>query len=563
MRDHDHQDDDDTMELPLGDDVVVSAWLDLSVTATYHPSIDDDDDVLLPVEGELEYLVNEYTSPYSASSPSSKSSNQPAEPAILASGTIHNITITNSVADYHLGQIHLPSAKLWWPHTHGSQPLYSIKVVFRSYDRLHSNDDNNDNSTMSPSMHESQSQSTFGIRTISSYTHPKTKSFALRINGHSIFLQGGNWITTDQFLRYSNSPQRYFHELRLLCNVGLNSLRVWGGGIVETQHFYHAADVLGLLIYQEFWMTGDNNGRFAGDYDWPLDHEAYLANARDVMIRMRNHPSLAWYGGGNELYPIPPSSFSSSEKINGVSPPQDIEEGLQHLIAKLDGTRPYVTSSVMEAGDDDTFFDPTRALGPKDGAYGILNEHRFFERNPGLTSPLLSDDEIHRNLAAADVKDKDAPGRNIGFQTETGSVSHPDLDSLQKFLSPEAMGAFPDCGEVSDNGGSVHEEWTYFKYLPFTETSTEGGIDHICAFLYPPSNTSTSNDGSTYRMESIEDYTWAAQLAQYFQYKALFEGYSARMWKWYSAVYIWKASSPAPTFRGALYDWYLSTNGGY
>ena len=64
-------------------------------------------------------------------------------------------------------------------------------------------------------------------------------------------------------------------------------------------------------------------------------------------------------------------------------------------------------------------------------------------------------------------------------------------------------------------------------------------------------------------MDNVEDYTEAAQVAQFFQYKALAEGYSYRMWDWYSALFLWKASSPSPTFRGALYDTFLETNGGY
>ena len=28
-----------------------------------------------------------------------------------------------------------------------------------------------------------------------------------------------------------------------------------------------------MLVYQEFWMTGDNNGAQAGSFSWPLDHK--------------------------------------------------------------------------------------------------------------------------------------------------------------------------------------------------------------------------------------------------------------------------------------------------
>ena len=60
-----------------------------------------------------------------------------------------------------------------------------------------------------------------------------------------------------------------FHTLYHVRMAGLNSIRVWGGGVAERTDFYNICDELGLLVYQEFFMTGDNNGRWAGSYDWP------------------------------------------------------------------------------------------------------------------------------------------------------------------------------------------------------------------------------------------------------------------------------------------------------
>ena len=85
--------------------------------------------------------------------------------------------------------------------------------------------------------------------------------------------------------------------------MGLNLIRVWGGGIAERPEFFEACDRLGIMVFQEFWMTGDNNGRWAGSYDWPLDHSVYVAAVRDTMLLLRNHPSRLFYDGGNELYP--------------------------------------------------------------------------------------------------------------------------------------------------------------------------------------------------------------------------------------------------------------------
>jgi beta-galactosidase/beta-glucuronidase len=82
------------------------------------------------------------------------------------------------------------------------------------------------------------------------------------INGAPIFLAGGNWIGTDQLLRYSTDRQRYYNEVRMHKEMGMNLIRVWGGGVTERPEFYEAADELGVLVMQEFWMTGDNNGRW-------------------------------------------------------------------------------------------------------------------------------------------------------------------------------------------------------------------------------------------------------------------------------------------------------------
>ena len=492
--------------LPLGDEITVSAWVNLTVTATYHANNG-------PIVGDFSYSVQ----------PNSCQLQKLQEKLVsqpLVNGTIYNVTIQHNVAMYNLGMIHIPNAKLWWPHTHGSQPLYTVQVLFRSSNHTH----------------ESRVHTSFGVRTVSSETGAKSKSFTLKVNGHPIFLAGGNWITTDQFLRFSTSFQRYLDELTLMRKAGFNAIRIWGGGIRETRLFFLAADRIGMLIYQEFWMTGDNNGRFAGQYDWPNDRVSYIGNVKDVLWKLHNHPSLAFFGGGNELFPI------------NESPPRDIEAVIK---AHVDDV-PYILSSVTEVGDS---FDPLLSLAPKDGPYGIQKEETFFDRNPGFTSPLLSLDELAHNVTISDIKKKDSPGRNIGFQTEIGSVSHPELESLRRFLSSNALKLFPRCGATSCF--QINEEWNNLKWLPFTEQNSR--LDRICQFQYPPLDNLTS----IIQMNSIEDYSWAAQFVQYNQYNALVQGYTHRIFNWHSAFFMWKTSSPSPTLRGSLYDWYLATNGGY
>ncbi len=122
-------------------------------------------------------------------------------------------------------------------------------------------------------------------------------------------------------------------------------------------------------------------------------------------------------------------------------------------------------------------------------------------------------------------------------------------------MSSDALKSFPNCGVTSCF--QVNQEWNYLRWLPFTEETSR--VDRICQLQYPPIMNLTSET----RMDYIEDYNWAAQFVQYNQYNALVQGYSHRMFEWHSAFYIWKTSSPSPTLRGSLYDWYLATNGGY
>ena len=72
----------------------------------------------------------------------------------------------------------------------------------------------------------------------------------------------------------------------------MNLIRVWGGGITERPEFYDACDRAGMLVMQEFWMTGDNNGRWAGSYEWPTDHDVYLRAVSYVALVMRSYAEL-------------------------------------------------------------------------------------------------------------------------------------------------------------------------------------------------------------------------------------------------------------------------------
>jgi len=115
-------------------------------------------------------------------------------------------------------------------------------------------------------------------------------------------------------------------------------------------------------------MSGDNNGRWAGSYDWPLDHTLYLSAMGDTISALRGHASLLLWCAGNELY--------SALK----SPPPDIAAGLSTLVATLDPSARFLALSSASNWSD---FDPAYALAPSDGPYGLRDERDWTQVRRG------------------------------------------------------------------------------------------------------------------------------------------------------------------------------------
>jgi beta-galactosidase/beta-glucuronidase len=146
-----------------------------------------------------------------------------------------------------------------------------------------------------------------------------TPYLAIRVNGVSIAARGGSWGMDDSRKRISR--ERLEPYFRLHRDAHLNIIRNWLGQNTEDV-FYDLADEYGLLILNDFWVSTQ-------DFQMePQDPALFLANARDVISRYRNHPSIAVWFGRNE----------------GVPPPI-VNEGLADLVALLDGTRYYTGSS--------------------------------------------------------------------------------------------------------------------------------------------------------------------------------------------------------------------------
>jgi len=141
----------------------------------------------------------------------------------------------------------------------------------------------------------------------------------LRVNGVPIAARGGNWGMDDAMKRVGRD--RLAPYFRLQKEAHMNVIRNWMGNNTE-EEFFDLADETGMMILNDFWQSTQN---FQVE---PQDPQLFLANAADVVKRYRNHPSIILWFGRNEGVPYP-----------------TLNEGLDDLIAKEDGTRWFTGSS--------------------------------------------------------------------------------------------------------------------------------------------------------------------------------------------------------------------------
>jgi len=192
----------------------------------------------------------------------------------------------------------------------------------------------------------------------------------VKVNGKRIFCKGGNWGMDDATKHSSREHlEPYF---RLHKEANFNMVRNWTGESTE-EVFYQLCDEYGMLVFNDFWLSTQGYNLDV------LDDDLFLKNAEDVVVRFRNHPSIAIWNPRNEGYAT-----------------AYIEEGLAKMIAEKDGTRYYSPNSrycnLTPSGPWQYFENPVD--------YYTKNAHGF---NTELGTPSVPTEESI--LKMMDVKD--------------------------------------------------------------------------------------------------------------------------------------------------------------
>ncbi len=177
-------------------------------------------------------------------------------------------------------RIKVDHPQLWWPSGHGAQPLYTLEVSV-----LHA-----DGRALGRWVRR------IGLRTIVLDRHADAagETFQFVVNGRPLFAKGANWIPAHSFV--AGLPRAHYErDLRSAVEANMNMLRVWGGGIYESEDFYDLCDELGLLVWQDFMFACS---LYPGDRAF---QQSVQREAEQQVRRLRHRACLALWCGNNEI----------------------------------------------------------------------------------------------------------------------------------------------------------------------------------------------------------------------------------------------------------------------
>jgi beta-mannosidase len=227
----------------------------------------------------------------------------------------------------------LAAPELWWPAGLGAQHLYGLTSYLVPPGVTTQNE--------AEARALDRKRTRIGLRRIELLKEADRhgESFEFTVNDRRIYAVGANWIPNHSFPSLVSRTE-IREQLARARDMNMNMLRVWGGGLYESEDFYDACDELGLLVWQDF--------PYACQY-YPEDPGTLAAvrqQAREHVRRLRRHPSLALWCGNNENLTMFQSGWEDKTRHPARYYGEKLyEEVLPRVLAELDLTRPYVPTS--------------------------------------------------------------------------------------------------------------------------------------------------------------------------------------------------------------------------
>ncbi len=385
-----------------------------------------------------------------------------------------------------LRHITIPNPVLWHPAGSGEPALYEVSA------ELHRNGKTQDVRRWKT-----------GIRTIrlkrtETLDRNGNGEFVFEVNGKPVFIKGSNWVPADAL--HGEHPERIARHLELFRDLGCNMVRCWGGGVYEDEAFFEECDRSGLLVWQDFMFACEMPPQDA----W--FQEMVREEVRKVVLRLRNHPSLALWCGDNEGDDLLTGDYSIFKKL----PPSAnalTRKLFPELIAAFDPLREYLPSSPFLS--DELWRTGERDRAPEQHLWGPRDYWKS---------------DFYRNNTAI-------------FASEIGYHGLPHLSSIRCFVPEESL-----------NGRGGDSVWNTHAAQPF------GDLNGSYSYRISLMEKQVFNAFGSVPAD-LETYVRASQFVQAEAFKYFIESFRCRKWK-KTGILWWNAADSWPQFSDAVIDYY-------
>lgn len=377
--------------------------------------------------------------------------------------------------------VSLEEPRLWWPNGSGDPYLYQIALsltdeagnVLHRWEQRH------------------------GLRTVEireDVLDEKSLSFTFTINGQRIFCKGANHVPADCLLgRITDEKIR--NLLDMAARENMNMIRVWGGGVYESECFMDTCDALGLMVWHDFMFACGYYPDHIPEY-----YEEIRTEATAAIIRLRRHTSLVGWSGNNEIQEM----YHSLKQWNPDHPwygGRLYEQLLPELVQSLCPDRIYRPSSPYG--------------GPTPDCYDQGDQHTWhFTHRPGWDHYL----DLWR-FTDFDFK----------FLSEFGIIGAMNLESAQKCIREDALDPNSPQWLHHTNTSSDHTLLNVFvdKYF---------GLDSV---------------------RDLQDYILKSQVIQAEIMRHIYDELRSRKFRC-SGVLLWTLSDSYGIHNWSVIDYYLA-----
>ncbi|XP_077528350.1 beta-mannosidase-like [Haemaphysalis longicornis] len=238
--------------------------------------------------------------------------------------TVESSRLHEARADFTLA---IPNASVepWWPSGYGKQKLYNLTIRV----------------TVGAEVVEKTIRIAFRFVELNEDPvegHMDAKEFYFKVNGVPIYAKGANWVPAD-VLPERATPEYVTDLLLSAKEANMNMLRVWGGGIYESDHFYDTADELGLLIWQDMMFA---SSQYPSDRDFLENVEVEV---KQQVRRLHRHPSIVIWVGNNEIEETLSGGYWISEQKVLDDYRKLYIDTIMRVVEREDPSRPFVPST--------------------------------------------------------------------------------------------------------------------------------------------------------------------------------------------------------------------------